>query len=131
MPETAQLTPDTCLYFQTRDELVKVELRKVIFFESDGNYTKVHFANGCSATILMSLGSIEQLIDERLKGRVRPFIRIGRRFVINTVYIFHINVLKQQLILTDCVSPTVYTLTVSKEALKTIKNLYIEKSLWK
>lgn len=128
MPETKN---ETCIYFQTRDELVKVDLNKVIFFESDGNYIKAHFVNGCVATVLLTLGNLEKIIDERMAGKVKPYIRIGRRFVINTSYIFHINTLRQQLVLTDCMTPTVYTLSVSKEALKTIKNLYIEKSLWK
>lgn len=121
---------DTCLFFQTRDELTKVELRKVVFFESDGNYTKVSFINGTTIMVLTSLAHIEQLIDERLAGKVQPFIRIGKRYVINSRYIFNINVLRQKMILTDCINPTVYTLSISKEALKNIKNLYIEKQLW-
>ena len=121
----------TILYFQTRDELTKVEIQKVVFFESDGNYTKVSFVNGCSVLVLTSLSNIEKLLDERLAGKVQPFIRIGKRYVINSKFIFNINVQRQKLILTDCVHSTVYTLNVSKEALKTIKNLFTEKVLWK
>ena len=120
-----------CIFFQTRDELVKVEIPKVIFFKSDGNYTKVTFANGCETTVLTSLANIETLLDERLAGRVKPFIRIGKSFIVNTAYIFHINIPRQRLVLTDCINPTVYTLTIGREALKAIKQLYIEKSLWK
>lgn len=123
--------PGMFLYFQTRDELTKVEIQKVVYFESDGNYTKVSFINGCTILVLMSLSNIEKLLDERLAGKVQPFIRIGKRYVINSKFIFNINLLRQKLILTDCVHPTIYTLSVSKEALKNIKNLFTEKTLWK
>lgn len=126
-----QSNNETCLFFQTRDELTRVELRKVVFFESDGNYTKICFINGYSTLVLTSLANIEKLLDEKLAGKVLPFIRIGKRYVINSSYIFNINVLRQKLILTDCVNPTVYTLSISKEALKSIKNLYVDNSLWK
>lgn len=126
-----QSNNDTCIFFQTRDELTKVELRKVVFFESDGNYTKICFINGHSTLVLTNLANIEKLLDEKLAGKVQPFIRIGKRYVINSSYIFNINVLRQKMILTDCVNPTVYTLSISKEALKNIKNLYVDNSLWK
>lgn len=129
--QTISPTQDPCLFFQTRDELTKVELQKVVFFEADGNYSKVSFINGNSVLVLTNLANIEKLLEEQLAGRVQPFIRIGKRYVINAKYIFNINVLRQRLVLTDCVSPTVYTLSISKEALKNIKSLYIEKALWK
>ena len=123
--------PGTYLYFQTRDELTKIEIQKVVYFESDGNYTKVSFVNGCNILVLTSLSNIEKLLDDRLAGKVQPFIRIGKRYVINSKFIFNINIQRQRLILTDCVHPTIYTLNVSKEALKSIKNLFTEKTLWK
>lgn len=121
----------TLLFFQTRDELVKVDVCHVVFFKSDGNYTKIAFINGCETTVLTSLTNIESLLEEKLTGRIKPFIRIGKSYIVNMEYIFHINIPRQRLILTDCCSPAVFTLTVGKEALKTIKQLYIEKSLWK
>ena len=112
------------LYFNTRDELIKVDLKYVMYFESDGNYTHVHFTNGCEAMLLISLTHLEELIDNKLKGSGQPFIRIGKKYIVNSLFIFHINVPKQQLVLTDFLHTGCKTLAISKEALKQIKNLY-------
>ena len=112
------------LYFNTRDEFIKVDLKYVIYFEADGNYTHVHFTNGCKAILLTSLTHLEELIDSKLKGLAQPYIRIGKRYIVNSLFIFHINITKQELILTDFEHIGCHTLSVSKEALKGIKNLY-------
>jgi DNA-binding LytR/AlgR family response regulator len=96
-----------------------------MYFESDANYTNVYFANGVKTTLLTSLTHLEELISSVFDNRRNFFIRIGKRFIVNSSFIFQINVLRQRLVLTDLVSPTVYTLSVSKEALKSLKALYI------
>lgn len=114
------------LLFNTRDELTRVNLTDVIYFEADGNYTHIVFSNGCKAMLLIGLSKIEHLIDTVLKGQVQPFIRIGKRYIVNSSAIFQINVLKQKLLLTNFKTPQVFTLSVSKEALKNLKNLYTQ-----
>lgn len=121
----------SCLLFQTRDELIKVDLSRVVYFESDGNYTKVVFINEMSVIVLTNLGNIENLLDEKLAGKVNTFIRIGRQYIINSKMIFKIDILHQHLILSDCVHSGIFTLSVSKDALKNLKTLYIEQNLWK
>lgn len=121
----------TCLLFQTRDELIKVDLSCVAYFESDGNYTKVFFINECSVIVLTNLGNIEKLLDENLSGKANLFIRIGRQYIINSKMIFRIDILHQHLVLSDCIHPAMFTLSVGKEALKNLKTLYIEQKLWK
>ena len=115
------------LLFNTRDELLRVNLKYVVYFESDGNYTHIYFSNGAKATLLYSLANMEHLIDEKLKGKVQPFIRIGKRYIINSSCVFQINTLKQRLILTSFDTPQLYTLFVSKDALKSLKELYTKK----
>ncbi len=119
--------PTTHLLFNTRDELTRINLERVVFFEADGNYTHIYFSNGCKATILVNLSGIEHLIDNELKGQVKPFIRIGKSYIVNSVYVFQVNVLKQKLVLTDLKSPKVFTLSISKEALKQLKELYTKR----
>lgn len=115
------------LLFNTRDELLRVSLRHVVYFEADGNYTHIYFSNGAKATLLYSLSKMEKLIDEKLKGKTQPFIRIGKRFIVNSSCIFQINILQQKLVLTNFDTPQLFTLTVSKEALKSLKDLYAKK----
>lgn len=117
---------DRILIFNTRDELTRLRLDRVCYFEADGNYTTVFFLNGVKTTLLTSLVSLEKLLaDEIAPGSGNVFLRIGKRFIVNSAYVFQINVLKQRLILTDLCSPTVYQLPVSKEALKNLRALYM------
>lgn len=115
---------ETTLYFNTRDELIKVRLDRVAYFEADANYCHVMFINGAKATLLTSLVNIEQLLADRFKDESPLFIRIGKKYIVNKQYIFQINVLRQRLILTDYVTPNVMELAISKEALKNLKLLY-------
>lgn len=115
---------ETTLFFNTRDEMIKVKLDRVAFFESDSNYCHVAFINGVKATLLTSLVNIESLLTERFRGDNPMFIRIGKRYIVNKQYIFQINTQRQKLILSDFFTPTTLELSISKEALKCLKQLY-------
>lgn len=116
---------DRMLIFNTRDCLSRIRLDKVCYFESDGNYTNVYFSNGVKTSLLSSLVHLEELIADIFHGSRGVFVRIGKRYIVNTVFIFQINVLRQRLVLTDLDSATVYTLPVAKEALKKLKAMYL------
>ena len=115
---------DTTLFFTTRDEMVKVKLKRVAFFEADSNYCHITFINGIKATLLTSLVNIENLITHQFKGDNPMFIRIGKRYIVNLNYIFQINIPRQRLILSDFLSPNVLELSISKEALRNLKQIY-------
>ena len=115
---------ETILYFNTRDELIKVKLERVAYFEADSNYCHVIFINGAKATILTSLINIENLLEERFKDNSSMFIRIGKRYIVNRQYIFQINIPRQKLVLADFSIPGVLERSISKEALKNLKQLY-------
>lgn len=112
------------MLFSTRDELTRIRLERVMYFEADANYTKVVFSNGVTATLLTSLVHLEKLIAGVLIEKNSIFVRIGKRYVINSAYLFQINVLRQRLVLSDLASPYTATLSVSKDALRKLKALY-------
>lgn len=115
---------DNILLFSTRDELTRIRLERVMYFEADANYTKVVFSNGVTATLLTSLVHLEKLIAGVLIEKNSIFVRIGKRYIINSAYPFQINVLRQRLVLSDLASPYTATLSVSKDALRKLKALY-------
>ena len=115
---------ETTLFFNTRDELVKVRLERVAYFEADANYCHVVFINGAKATLLTSLVNIEKLLSEQFKETASVFIRIGKKVIVNSRFIFQINIQRQRLVLTDFLTQNVMELAISKEALKNLKNLY-------
>lgn len=112
------------MLFSTRDELTRIRLERVMYFEADANYTKVVFSNGVTATLLTSLVHLEKLIAGALIEKNSIFVRIGKRYIINSAYLFQINVLRQRLVLSDLASPYTATLSVSKDALRKLKALY-------
>lgn len=117
------------LYFNTRDELIRVDLRKVGYFKADRNYTDVFFLNGFHVTLPTNMVAIEQMLnDDRMKGRNILFARIGRSLIVNLAHIVHINVLKQELVLCDMRTSCVLKVEVPKEALRKLKELYNQKS---
>lgn len=115
---------ETTLFFNTRDEMIKVKLGRVAYFEADSNYCHVVFINGLRATLLTSLVNIEELLNGRFQGDNPMFIRIGKKYIVNRQYIFQINIPRQRLILSDYLSPNPLEISISKEALKNLKQLY-------
>lgn len=113
------------LYFNTRDELLRVDLRKVLYFHADRNYTDVQFVNGIRQTLPTNLMAIEQMLnDDKIRGRVIPFVRLGRSLIVNLSCILRINVAKQELLLSDMQSPGIYKVVVAKEALRKLKDMF-------
>lgn len=58
---------NTTVFFNTRDEMVKVKLDKVAYFEADSNYSHVVFVNGAKATLLTSSKNIIYLNNNPIK----------------------------------------------------------------
>ena len=116
------------IYFNTRDELLDVPLHEVVYFEAEGNWTLIYFANGIQSQVLASLSAIEVLIGESIKRQNNQphlqFIRIVRRYIINMDKIHHIDLQKHKLELTDFRFEITHELSISKEALRKLKDTY-------
>lgn len=117
---------ETYLFFNSRDELQRIEVSKIVYFEADGNYTDIVMVNKLHATVLMNLSEMESTLAAQVGQESQSFMRIGRRFIINMNYIYSINLLRQQLILSDY-DHFAFQITIPKEALKRMKELMIQK----
>ena len=80
--------------------------------------------NKLKTSICMNLGEMEKSIAEQIGDEARAFMRIGKRFIINMRYVYSINILKQQLILSDY-DHFAFQVTISKDALKKMKDLML------
>lgn len=117
----------TPIIFNYRDELIKVDIDKMIYAMAEDNYVHIFFRNGQEVMVSMTLQSLEQLILSVIAREKKGiFTRIGRRYIVNNSYITQINVLKQQLILSDLDTIGPIELRVSKEALKQLKQSITE-----
>jgi DNA-binding LytR/AlgR family response regulator len=110
------------IIFNSRDELHRINVSKIVYFEGDGNYTTIVTSNKLKFSVGINLSQMEKGLAERLGKDAVNFMRIGKRFIVNINYICQINVLKQHLILTDYDKFT-YRIGVSKEALRQIKKI--------
>jgi hypothetical protein len=68
-----------------------------------------------------NLASFEKIIEQQLGTDAQTFIRLGKSLIINSKYIYYLNVSKQQIILSDGSFPHKFVLSASKEALKALK----------
>lgn len=104
-------------------ELIRVNPDNIVFISSDGNYSTLVLSDGESRILTMQLGQLEKLIENQLGSAGGTFIRIGRSLIINRVYVYYINLPQQKLILSNQMGVN-HTLSASKEALRTLKELF-------
>ena len=115
---------DRYLYFNSRDELYRVDINRIVYFEADGNYVNFVACGGQKGTVWTSLTQMEHLLTARIKEDASSFARIGRKYIINLNYVFHINIPRQQIVLSDGNSFTFQT-CLSKESLKQLKDFFV------
>lgn len=112
------------LFLNSRDELLRIDVSKIVYFEADGNYTNIVMANQHKGVVCMNLTNMQKVLTERLKEQASVFARVGKKHIINHSYVMQISVLKQKLLLSDGQNFTFY-LDVSKDALRTLKEMYV------
>lgn len=112
------------IFFNSRDELLRIDISKIVYFEADGNYTDIIMVNKLRAAVCMNLGEMERALAAQIGGEAKRFMRIGKRFIINMRYVYQINVLKQQLVLSDY-DHFAFQVNISKDALRKMKDLML------
>lgn len=112
------------LYLNSRDEFFRVDISKIVYFESDGNYTNIMLNNKMKATVCMNLAQMQSTLSENLKDAAGIFARIGKRHIINLTYVYQIAILRQKLVLSDGENFE-YHINVSKDALKKLRDMYV------
>ncbi len=106
------------IYFNTRDELSRINFADVMYFEADSNYVNVALRNSHTLSLLSSLNNIEAIVATLPS---LPFLRLGRKYIINLDYLTHINIQKAHIILSDSTSSRSATLSVSRDSLRALK----------
>jgi len=112
------------LYLNSRDEFFRVDISKIVYFEADGNYTNIILSNRVRGVVCMNLSQMQAVLSENLKESASIFARIGKSHIINLNYVYQIAIVRQKLVLSDGENFE-YTLSVSKDALKKLRELFI------
>ena len=113
------------IYFNSRDKLIRLDIQKIVYFEGDGNYTYIVTANKQKVCLTMNLSHTEEALATQLGLNAHHFMRVGKRFIVNMNFIYQIDIQKQVLLLSD-MDHFLFQLPISKEALKTVKDLVIQ-----
>ena len=109
------------LCLNARDELLIIDLEKIAFFQTNGNYTHLNYILGETHLLTIGLSKVEDLIRITWpKDTPSPFVRLGRSLIINQNYLSEISVLKQKITLSDREQHS-YSLSVPKPLLKEYK----------
>lgn len=112
------------LYLNSRDEFYRVDISKIVYFESDGNYTNIILNNKIKGTVCMNLSRMQSILSQNLKEAARIFARVGKRHIINLTYVYQIAILRQRLTLSDGENFE-YQISMSKDALKKLRDMYV------
>lgn len=112
------------LHLNSRDEFLRIDVSKIVYFEADGNYTNIVLSNRLKGVVCMNLARMQKMLTDRLKEQASIFIRVGKKYIINRVHVCQINILRQSLLLSDGEN-FAFQLNISRDALKKLKELYI------
>lgn len=116
------------VYFNSRDSLLRLDISKIAYFESDGNYTYIVTNNNMRACLSMNLAHTEEALASQLGAQAKRFMRIGKRYIVNMAFIFKVDLQKQKIVLTDNEN-FIYQLAISKDALKAVKELIVKNKI--
>lgn len=116
------------LFLNSRDEFLRIDIANIVYFEADGNYTNIVSVNRLKGVVCTNLAQMQKYLSDKLREEATIFARVGKKYIINLKYVYSINTLRQQVILSDGATFS-YQLTIGKEALKELKQIFIENFL--
>ncbi len=117
------------LIIKTRDELLRIKIGQILYFEADRNYTKLLLSNGIQFTFAINIGKIEEMLERQVAGSNAILMRVGKSHIINKNHILQINLPKQRLLLLSTEGKP-RELNISKDPLKVLKES-LEKEMGK
>jgi len=89
------------LILRNSRELTHIESSDIWYISADGNYSHIFLTNGNKILVTKQLGDVKKAIDTYLPHYRDDFYRIGQSLIINRIYLFSINLTKQQVVLSD------------------------------
>ena len=112
---------DRYLIIKTRDELLRIRIEQILYFEADRNYTKLILNNGIQFTFAINIGKIEEILEKQVTGCKMILMRVGKSHIIKKNHILQINLPRQKLLLLTAEGKA-RELIISKDPLKVLKD---------
>ena len=120
---------DRYLIIKTSDELLRIRIGQILYFEADRNYTKLLLSSGIQFTFAINIGKIEEILGKQVEGVGKILMRVGKSHIINKNHILQINLPKQRLLLLT-EEGKAKEVVISKDPLKVLKES-LEKEMGK
>ena len=105
--------------FNTRDELIAIDLDLLAAVEANGSYTRALYISKREFLLTTTISSVEKALSH-FNAQGYKFIRLGRSVIINHKFLARIELNKQQLVLSDGISHDV-RVRIPKQTLRTYK----------
>lgn len=112
------------LYFDSRDELTCIDSDLVAVVQANGNYSRVVYITKREIVLTQGISKMEEIL-KMYNSNSNRFIRLGRSIIVNHSFLQKIDVLKQQLVLSDGDKNEI-RITIPKQILKTYKNATVK-----
>lgn len=116
------------LIFNSRNEFLRLTADNIVCIEADGNVTHIYTANELRSTIAINIGKMEEALATQLGKNASTFVRLGRHYIVNHNYVYRINIMRQELILSDG-KHFARKVEVSKEALRRFRDILLRSSV--
>ena len=100
------------------NEMYVIHCDSVLYMQADDHYTHVTYISGAHFMVPFSLSKVEQHIHA-LDTDERFLVRVGRKYIINLHHVFHVNTVKQIVLLAD-VHGKHHSLTLPKQILRNL-----------
>lgn len=117
------------IFLTTYNELYIVDSEQLLYLEADDHYTMVNYTSGTRFMVPFGLSKVEVAISEAFAAASsgenapeRTLIRVGRKFLINTKHVIHINTMKQVLVLANAHGEN-FSLRLPKAVLRSLIDL--------
>ena len=91
------------LNFNTRDELIAIDLDLLAVLQANGSYTRIVYITKREYTLSINISKLEEALTAYRKDGYK-FLRLGRSVIINHRFLSRIQLTKQQLVLSDGVT---------------------------
>lgn len=112
------------LFFDSRDELTCIDSDLVAAVQANGNYSRVIYITKKEIMLTYGISKIEEILKS-YNGKRNRFIRLGRSIIVNHSFLQKIDILKQNVVLSDG-DKNELRITIPKQILKSYKNATIK-----
>jgi len=118
---------DRYLVFKTRDELVRIKIERILYFEAERNYTRLVLTNGIQFVFAVNLGKIEEILENQIQDYASTLLRVGKSYIINKNHVLQISLPKTKILFATA-DGKAKELNLPKDPLKILKET-LEKEL--